>query len=100
MEGKVEQSLAGSGLLKGFDVTMAGRQLDVVAGKTGQFIVEVTTGGGKGKIGQALAQMADTGKQVVIYGEGLTKGFIKEAQKQGIKVAQNLDELKKIVGGQ
>ena len=100
LEGKVAQSLASSGLLKGFDVTVAGRQIDAIAGKTGQFVVEVTTGGGRGKIAQALAQMKDTGKQVVIYGEDLSKGFIREAQKQGIKIAQNLEELKKIVGGQ
>ena len=100
MEGKVAQSLANSGLLRGFDVTVAGRQIDAIAGKTGQFVVEVTTGGGRGKIGQALAQMKDTGRQVVIYGEDLSKGFVREAQKQGIRVAQNLDELKKLVGGQ
>jgi len=44
--------------------------------------------------------MKDTGKQVVIYGEDLSKGFVKEAQKQGIRVAQSLEELKKIVSGQ
>ena len=79
---------------------MAGRQIDALAGKGGQYIVEVTTGSGKGKIAQALAQMSDTGKTTVIYGESLTKGFVKEAQRQGIRVAQNLDELKKIVSGQ
>lgn len=85
---------------KGFDVTVAGRKIDVIAGKVGQFVVEVTIGGGKGKIGPALAQMASTGKQVVIYGENLRKGFVSEAKKRGIRVAQTLDELKKIVGGQ
>ena len=95
MEWKVAQSLANSGLLKGFEVQVAGRQIDAIAGKTGQFVVEVTTGGDRGKIGQALAQNKDTGKQVVIYGEDLSRGFVREAQKQGIRVAQNLEKLKK-----
>jgi len=98
MEGKVAQSLANSGLLKDFDVKIAGRQIDAIAGKGGQFVVEVTTGGGRGKIAQALDQMRDTGKQVVIYGEGLPRGFAKEARRRGISVAQDLEELKRIVG--
>ncbi len=57
----------------------------------------MTTGGGRGKIAQALGQMKDTGKEVVIYGENLSRGFVREASKQGIKVAQSLDELKRIV---
>jgi hypothetical protein len=100
MEGKVGQALAESGLLKQFDTMIGGRQIDAVAGKSGDMVVEVTTGSGRGKIAQALGQMKDTCMQVVIYGENLSKGFVREAQKQGISVAQNLDQLKKLLGGQ
>jgi hypothetical protein len=59
----------------------------LIAGeKASQFVVEVTTGGGRGKISLAITQMKDTGKQVVIYGENLSKGFVAEAQKQGIRL--------------
>jgi len=105
MEGKVGKFLKDEGTLKDFNFpvndakTGLPRQIDMMAGKTNDFVVEVTTGTGKGKIGQATAQAAATGKPVVIYGENLSKGFVRIAEKQGFQVAQSLDELKAVLSG-
>jgi RHS repeat-associated protein len=104
-EGQVGSFLSRNGLLQDFNTTVKDaatglpRQIDIVAGQAGQYVVEVTTGTGKGKLGQAAAQAAASGKEVIVYGTNLTKGFLQEAQRQGLKVAQSLDELKRMVGG-
>ena len=81
---------------------IAGRQIDVVAaGKEGiEILVEVTGGTGSHKVGQVLKQMKDTGKKAILFGINLEKGMVREARRQGIQVAENLEELEQILRGQ
>src|SRR5882672_2657936 len=92
-EGETGSFLESKGLLKAFNVNLGGRQVDAIAGETRSFVVEMTTGKGGGKIAQAAAQAKATGLDVIIYGRNLTGGFVKEALRQGYRVARSPDEL-------
>ena len=96
-EGETGQFLSGRNLLQAFNVTIGGRQIDAVAGRTQQFVIEMTTGTGRGKLAQAAAQAQATGLEVIIYGQNLSQGFVKEALRQGYRVARSPEELAKLL---
>ena len=96
-EGETASFLESRGLLKAFDVNIGGRQIDAIAGETRNFVVEMTTGKGSGKIAQAAAQARDTGLDVIIYGKNLSLGFVKEAIRQGYRVARTPEELEQFL---
>jgi hypothetical protein len=100
LEGRVGNFLASRGLLADFNVQIGGRQIDAIAGKAGEFVVEITAGRGGGKLAQAAKQAEVTGKQVIVYGERLTNAWVREAQRQGIRVARSFEELEAILRGQ
>jgi len=103
-EAKVAVFLAQKGLLSDFDVNILDAatgslltQLDILAGSTGKYVVEVTIGKGTEKIAQATTQAKLTGKEVIIYGTNLTSAFTQEARRQGFIVVQSLEELVALV---
>jgi len=96
-EGQTGSFLAERGLLRGFNVNIGGRQIDAIAGQARSFVVEMTTGQGGGKLAQAAAQAKATGLEVIIYGTNLTQGFMREALRQGYKVARSPEELEKFL---
>jgi len=96
-EGETAQFLAERNLLKAFDAKIAGRQIDAIAGATRDFVVEMTTGKGRGKLAQAAAQAKATGLEVIIYGQDLAQGFVKEALRQGYRVARSPEELERLL---
>jgi RHS repeat-associated protein len=96
-EGQTGQFLAERNLLKAFNVNIGGRQIDAIAGEARNFVVEMTTGQGGGKLAQAAAQARATGLEVIIYGRNLSQGFVKEALRQGYRVARSPEELEKLL---
>lgn len=96
-EGQTAKFLSERNLLKSFDVTIAGRQIDAIAGTTRSVVIEMTTGLGGGKLAQAAAQAKATGMEVIIYGPRITAGFVREAARQGFRVARSQAELERML---
>jgi len=57
-------------------------------------VIEITAGGGKGKVGQILEKIKpNTNKEVILYAPNLKGSVEKEAKKAGIKVFRREDDL-------
>ena len=66
-------------------------------------IIEVTKGGGdKDKVAQVIKQLTDrtmnpSGKPLIVFGEKLKEGFIRDVTAAGARVARSVQELEKLV---